>query len=46
MLALDADADNLNRLEDVLGRHLVRFGAKDELAVEWHREGVVSAADG
>lgn len=42
VLALDADADKLAGLEDVLGRHLIRFGAKDELTVEW----VVSAADG
>ena len=25
------------RLEDVIGRHLVRFGARDELAVAWTR---------
>jgi hypothetical protein len=25
-------------LEDVVGRHLVRFGTKDELVVEWRRE--------
>ncbi|WP_374935444.1 DUF2218 domain-containing protein [Streptomyces resistomycificus] len=28
----------LDRLEDVVGRHLVRFGAKDELVVEWRRD--------
>jgi hypothetical protein len=25
------------RLEDVVGRHLVRFGARDELVVAWQR---------
>lgn len=30
-----ADPD---RLEDVVGRHLVRFGTKDELVVEWTRD--------
>jgi hypothetical protein len=27
----------LDRLEDVVGRHLVRFGTKDELVVQWQR---------
>lgn len=31
-------AEDLDRLEDVLGRHLVRFGARDELVVQWIRE--------
>ena len=26
-------------MEDVVGRHLVRFGTRDELVVEWVREG-------
>lgn len=30
-------AAGLNRLEDVVGRHLVRFGTKDELVVQWQR---------
>lgn len=30
-------AAGLDRLEDVVGRHLVRFGAKDELVVQWLR---------
>jgi hypothetical protein len=28
---------DLDRLEDVVGRHLVRFGARDELVVRWTR---------
>lgn len=31
-----AEAD-LDRLEDVVGRHLVRFGTRDELVVSWIR---------
>jgi hypothetical protein len=30
-------AAGLDRLEDVVGRHLVRFGTKDELVVRWQR---------
>jgi uncharacterized protein len=33
-----ADAERLELFEDVMGRHLVRFGSKDELVVEWHRD--------
>jgi hypothetical protein len=29
--------DDVARLEDVIGRHLVRFGARDELVVTWQR---------
>jgi hypothetical protein len=29
------DAEKLAVVEDVVGRHLVRFGEKDELAVTW-----------
>ncbi len=29
------DAETLARVEDVLGRHLTRFGEKDGLVVEW-----------
>jgi len=32
------DAAGLDRVEDVTGKHLVRFGEKDELVVEWQRE--------
>jgi len=38
LLAIEADTEHLDLLEDVMGRHLVRFGAKDELVVEWHRD--------
>lgn len=30
--------DELTRLEDVVERHLVRFGERDELSVAWQRE--------
>jgi hypothetical protein len=36
-LLLTCASEDLDRLEDVLGRHLVRFGAKDELAIRWTR---------
>jgi uncharacterized protein len=36
-LALAAGADDVARLEDVVGRHLVRFGTRDELVVRWTR---------
>lgn len=39
LLTVDGPAAEIERLEDVVGRHLVRFGAKDELVVEWRREG-------
>ncbi len=29
--------DDIARLEDVIGRHLVRFGTRDELVVVWQR---------
>ncbi|MCQ4082102.1 DUF2218 domain-containing protein [Streptomyces sp. RB6PN25] len=38
LLTVEGDAARLERLEDVVGRHLVRFGTKDELLVEWHRD--------
>ena len=38
LLAVEGEAEDLDRLEDVVGRHLVRFGAKDELVAEWHRD--------
>lgn len=41
---LTAADGTLDRLEDVVARHLVRFGAQDELTVEWLRHG--GAADG
>jgi hypothetical protein len=36
-IRLSADPDALARMEDVVGRHLVRFGARDELTVQWVR---------
>jgi hypothetical protein len=36
-LQLWAEPDAVARMEDVVGRHLVRFGAKDELTVQWMR---------
>ena len=30
-----ADPEALARVQDVLGRHLQRFGRRDELVVEW-----------
>ncbi|HKT05497.1 MAG TPA: DUF2218 domain-containing protein [Rugosimonospora sp.] len=36
-LAVEADPDVLAQLEDVVGRHLVRFGTRDELHVAWSR---------
>lgn len=35
MRAEAADAEMLARLEDVAGGHLIRFGQKDELQVDW-----------
>jgi hypothetical protein len=33
--AAAADAESLARVQDVLGRHLERFGARRELTVHW-----------
>ena len=38
MRATAADAESLARVQDVLKRHLERFGARRELVVEWHAE--------
>jgi hypothetical protein len=38
LLSVEAEAEHLARLEDVVGRHLVRFGNRDELVVEWRRD--------
>ena len=35
--ATAADVDSLAHVEDVLARHLERFGAKRELVVHWER---------
>jgi hypothetical protein len=37
--ATAADAETLARVEDVLGRHLERFGQRNELVVTWRRPG-------
>jgi uncharacterized protein len=37
VLELSVEGTDLDRLEDVIGRHLVRFGSKDELIVNWQR---------
>lgn len=37
LLGLRAEPAELDRWEDVVGRHLVRFGTRDELIVSWHR---------
>ncbi|BFV57080.1 DUF2218 domain-containing protein [Kitasatospora sp. CMC57] len=38
LLVVEGAEGDLPQLEDVVGRHLVRFGARDELVVEWHRD--------
>jgi uncharacterized protein len=40
-----ADSDSLAHVEDVLARHLERFGARRELVVTWKR-GSADGADG
>jgi uncharacterized protein len=37
VLRVEAETEDLARLEDVVGRHLVRFGGRDELRVSWTR---------
>lgn len=37
ILELSAEPGELDRWEGVVGRHLVRFGTRDELIVSWHR---------
>lgn len=37
-LRIDAAAEDLPRLEDVLARHLIRFGERDHLTVTWQRD--------
>jgi hypothetical protein len=34
------DAESLARIEDVLGRHLARFGQRQELTVTWQPDPV------
>ena len=37
LLELGAETAELDRWEDVVGRHLVRFGTREELVVCWQR---------
>lgn len=37
VLRVEGEDDALDQLEDVVGRHLVRFGTRDELVVSWIR---------
>ncbi|MFE2216685.1 DUF2218 domain-containing protein [Streptomyces canus] len=37
LLTLETESEHLDLLEGVVGSHLVRFGSKDELVVEWTR---------
>lgn len=36
-LSVEGPPEDIERLEDVVGRHLVRFGTRDELRVRWTR---------
>ena len=38
LVAEAPDADTLERVQDVLGRHLERFGQRNELTVVWTAE--------
>ncbi|MER5640963.1 DUF2218 domain-containing protein [Kitasatospora sp. NPDC002227] len=38
VLSVEGEPESLAQLEDVIGRHLVRFGARDELVVQWQRD--------
>ncbi|WP_232548555.1 DUF2218 domain-containing protein [Propioniciclava soli] len=37
-IELTTEPGSVGTLEDVIGRHLVRFGARDELVVAWRRD--------
>ncbi|MHA2788626.1 DUF2218 domain-containing protein [Corynebacterium sp. S7] len=39
MLSIDGEAGAVERLERVVAVHLIRFGTKDELEVNWARSG-------
>ncbi|AWB82179.1 DUF2218 domain-containing protein [Corynebacterium yudongzhengii] len=41
LLQIDTDDDYLEKVESVVGRHLVRFGTRDRLEVRWARPGGV-----
>jgi len=36
-LLVEGEPEDLPRMEEVLGRHLVKFGTRDELVVVWSR---------
>jgi hypothetical protein len=36
-LRIEGPSERIAELEDVIGRHLVRFGSRDELVVQWRR---------
>ena len=36
-LSVEGADESLAQMEDVVGRHLVRFGVRDELVVRWSR---------
>ena len=44
LLTAESDAEHLAVLEDVIARHLVRFGTKDELLVQWQRDPAAAQA--
>ncbi|MET0898105.1 MAG: DUF2218 domain-containing protein [Mycobacterium sp.] len=47
LLEISSTADNIATYEDVVGRHLVRFGQRDELQVRWERsDGAAGTAQG
>lgn len=37
VITIDGPLEDADTLEDVVGRHLVRFGQRDELRVDWVR---------
>ena len=41
-LVVEGHDDVLDGLEDVVARHLIRFGTHDELLVQWVREGATT----
>lgn len=41
LLQLEGPQDQIAQLEEVVGRHLVRFGGRNELVVQWKRHGGV-----
>ena len=44
-IRLDATPERLAAMEDVVGRHLVRFGTRDELVVRWTRSDGTSGTE-